>query len=99
MEGKAPGKIIIRGLEIVLFKDCKVIHYFNKKMKSLYSHRKKSISSQGSDTSNTSSDMNNSSDLLKLNRSLVEKDRYELTDKNLDFIIIEILKEDDIQNF
>ena len=87
VEGKAPGKIIIRGLEMVLFKDCKVIHYFNKKMKSLYSHRKKSISSQGSDTSNTSSDMNNSSDLLKLNRSLVEKDKSVYSKRIIEYIV------------
>ena len=53
-----PGKITVKGLEILLFKDCKVINYFNKKPKKLYTHRRKSISSQGSDISNN--DLNNS---------------------------------------
>ena len=72
VEGKVPGKIIIRGLELILFQDCKVIHYFNKKTKALYSYRKKSISSQGSDTSFEM----NTSDLLKLNRSFLDKNIY-----------------------
>ena len=55
-----PGKIIVKGIEIVLFKDCKVINYFNKKSSKLYKHRRKSISSQGSDISG-SSDISNQS--------------------------------------
>ena len=49
-----PGKITVKGLEILLFKDCKVINYFNKKSQKLYKHRRKSFSSQGSDMSNSS---------------------------------------------
>ena len=49
-----PGKITVKGLEILLFKDCKVINYFNKKPKKLYTHRRKSFSSQGSESSNAS---------------------------------------------
>jgi hypothetical protein len=33
VQGLAPGKIIIKGLELLLFKDCKIVHYFNKKNK------------------------------------------------------------------
>ena len=53
----APGKITVKGLEILLFKECKVINYFNKKPKKLYEHRRKSVSSQGSDKSTNSGDI------------------------------------------
>ena len=48
-----PWLIAVKGNEILLFKYCKVINYFNKKSQKLYKHRKKSISSQESDMSNS----------------------------------------------
>ena len=70
VQALVPGKIIVKGLEIVLFKDCKVINYFNKKPKKLYTHRRKSVSSQGSDISN---ELNNSDISNKSNKIFSEK--------------------------
>ena len=58
VQALVPGKIIVKGLEILLFEDCKVINYFNKKTKKLYTHRRKSFSSQGSDISSNSDKSN-----------------------------------------
>ena len=70
VQALVPGKIIVKGLEVVLFKDCKVINYFNKKPKKLYTHRRKSFSSQGSDISN---ELNNSDISTKSNKIFSEK--------------------------
>ena len=65
-----PGKIIVKGVELLIFKDCKVVNYFNKKPKKLYYHRRKSSVSQGSDNNMEliSSSINN-----KANNSFSEK--------------------------
>ena len=83
LQGLAPGKIIIRGLEIILFQDCKIIHYFNKKKKKLYSHRKKSVSSQEGESSMEM----NTSDLIKLNRSFLEKDKTIYSKRIIEYIV------------
>ena len=81
VQGLAPGKIIIKGLELVLFKDCKIVHYFNKKnKKKLYSHRKKSLSSQENDTS---TDLNSSDISNKFNKSFTEKDKEKVYTKRI----------------
>ena len=42
-----PGKIIVKGLSLVLFRDSKIIHLFNKKNKNkLYQHKHKSASTE-----------------------------------------------------
>ena len=86
LQGLVPGKIIIRGLEILLFQDCKIIHYFNKKVKSLYSHRRKSISSQENDSN---IEMNTSTgDLTKPSRnSFVEKDKNIYSKRIIEYIV------------
>ena len=76
-----PGKIIVKGLEIVLFKDCKVINYFNKKSQKLYKHRRKSISSQGSDISG-SSDISNQSA-----KSISEKIADTYSKRTIEYIV------------
>ena len=82
-----PGKIIVKGLELVLFQDCKVIHYFNEKTKKLYSHRKKSLSNQDTNTDiNTSSEMN-TSDIInksKYSKRIIE---YLVKDYNEDLYV------------
>ena len=80
----SPGKITVKGVEIILFKDCKVINYFNKKKKKLYMHRKKSISSQGSDISSET----NSSDIsFRLIKNLAEKDRGIYSKRIIEYIV------------
>lgn len=45
VSSKIPGKIIVKGLSLVLFRDSKIIHLFNKKNKNrLYHHKHKSAS-------------------------------------------------------
>ena len=81
----APGKIIVKGLELILFKDCKVIHYFNEKTKKLYSYRKKSSSKEDSSIDiNTSGDMNTSD--LK-NRSFSEKEKNVYSKRIIEYIV------------
>ena len=94
VQGLVPGKIIIRGLELVLFKDCKIIHYFNKKGKKLYSYRKKSLSSQESESS---IDMN-TSDSFKANRSFIEKDKTIYSKRIIEYVIKDY-KDDLFVNF
>ena len=84
VQGLVPGKIIIRGLEFVLFQDCKIIHYFNKKTKKLYSHRKKSLSSQENDTS---TDLNSSDISNKFNKSFSEKDKSSYSKRIIEYIV------------
>ena len=87
VQGLAPGKIIIRGLEIILFQDCKIIHYFNKKTKKLYSHRKKSTSNQDSSIDiNTSADMN-TSDISNKNKSFLGKDKTIYSRRIIEYIV------------
>ena len=86
VQGIVPGKIIVRGLEILLFQDCKIIHYFNKKSKKLYSYRRKSISNQENDSSieiNTST-----GDLMKPSRnSFIEKDKNIYSKRIIEYIV------------
>ena len=77
VEGVVPGTIIIRGLEIILFQDCKIIHYFNKKTKKLYSYRKKSLSSQEGESS---MDMN-------LSKSFLEKDKTIYSKRIIEYVV------------
>ena len=79
-----PGKITLKGLEILLFKDCKVINYFNKKKQKLYTHRRKSISSQGSDIS---SELNSSDISNKPIRIFSEKDKGIYSKRIIEYII------------
>ena len=87
VQGLLPGKIIIKGLEIILFKDCKIIHYFNKKAKQLYSHRKRSISDMESGLDlNTNIDAN-TSDLINKNRRYSQKDKYIYSKRIIEYYI------------
>ena len=65
-----PGKIIVKGVEILLYNDCKVVNFFNKKQKNLYYHRKRSSISQGDNINN---ELINNSTNNKANNSFSEK--------------------------
>ena len=58
---KVPGKIILKGLVLLLFQECKIIHLFNKKNKNrLYYHKHKSASAETGIKRKKTIDSNNS---------------------------------------
>ena len=83
VEGLAPGTIILKGLEMILFQDCKIIHYFNQKAKKLYSYRIKSLSSF---SSLTSQEIDNSMD-LSTSKSFIEKDKSIYSKRIIEYIV------------
>ena len=58
-----PGKIIVKGLTLILFRDSKIIHLFNKKNKNkLYHHKHKSASNEPNTKRKMSNDSNSGSE-------------------------------------
>ena len=96
ISSSVPGKIIIKGLILILFKDCKIIHLFNKKNKNkLYNYRHKSSSvdpnsskRKKSTDSNSVSEQLSSKNSQNTGRELLTPDEVRMLDNKYALLFI-----------